>query len=338
MRPGRCGVAMIKVMTRNLYLGASIEPILAATSLADIPHRMAAAWSMACATRPDERALALAAEIDRIQPHLVGLQEAWMLHSAAPAPAPQSKDPDAPEMPLDLLSALLRGLERRQQAYSVVAASTASDFRLPSATGHEIRARDSDVVLARSDIAITNPRATSLDIKANIRLGGPSGPPVTIVRTWTSVDADVGGQALRFVSTHLETGDFPEIQIAQASELVRNLADCPLPVVLVGDFNFEPGDRTAAYRVLSDAGFEDVWQLANPLDAGPTCCHAEDLRESALDLGDRIDLILIRDGAGASIEAVAAERVGCDPELRTSSGLWPSDHAGVAATLHIGPR
>ena len=101
---------LVKVMTRNLYLGASIDPILAATSLADIPHRMAAAWSMACATRPDERALALAEEIDRIQPHLVGLQEAWTLDSGALAPSDRSKDPATPEMTLDILSALLREL------------------------------------------------------------------------------------------------------------------------------------------------------------------------------------------------------------------------------------
>lgn len=323
-------MALVKVMTRNLYLGASIDPILAATSLVDIPHLMATAWSTACASRPDQRALALAEEIDRIQPHLVGVQEAWTLHSAALTPPAQSKDA-TPERTLDLLSALLGELER----YSVVAASAASDFRLPSATGHEIRAKDSDAILARADIAVTNPRATSFDANANIHLGGPSGPPVTAVRTWTSVDADVRGQALRFVNTHLETGDFPEVQLTQASELVAHLADCSLPVVLLGDFNSEPDDRTAAHRVLSDAGFEDVWQLVNPLDAGPTCCHAEDLRNPVSELGERIDLIFIRDGVDASIEAVNAELVGCDPQGRTSSGLWPSDHAGVAATLRI---
>jgi len=327
-------VPLVKVLTRNLYLGASIDPILAAQSLADIPHLMNAAWSMACATRPHERALALADEIDRLQPHLVGLQEAWTLHRAALPASCQSVDPVDGEM-LDLLSALLRELEHREGTYSVVAASAASDFRLPGASGHEIRARDSDAVLARADIAVTNPRATSFDTNADIRLGGPSGPPVTVVRTWTSVDADVSGQALRFVCTHLETGDFPAIQLAQANELVQHLADCPLPVILVGDFNAEPEDNTAAYRVLSDAGFKDVWQLANPHDAGPTCCHAEDLRKPASELNQRIDLIFIRDAAGVAIEAVAAKLVGCDPALRTSSGLWPSDHAGVAATLDL---
>jgi hypothetical protein len=33
---------------------------------------------------------------------------------------------------------------------------------------------------------------------------------------------------------------------------------------------------------------------------------------------------------------VSAEVVGDDPADRTTGGLWPSDHAGVVATLRIG--
>jgi hypothetical protein len=35
------------------------------------------------------------------------------------------------------------------------------------------------------------------------------------------------------------------------------------------------------------------------------------------------------------VEAVAAEVLGEEPEDRTAAGLWPSDHAGVVATLHL---
>jgi hypothetical protein len=35
------------------------------------------------------------------------------------------------------------------------------------------------------------------------------------------------------------------------------------------------------------------------------------------------------------VEAVGAEGIGEDLEDRTPTGLWPSDHAGVVATLHL---
>jgi hypothetical protein len=35
------------------------------------------------------------------------------------------------------------------------------------------------------------------------------------------------------------------------------------------------------------------------------------------------------------VEAVAAEVLGEELEDRTPAGLWPSDHAGVVATLHL---
>jgi hypothetical protein len=35
------------------------------------------------------------------------------------------------------------------------------------------------------------------------------------------------------------------------------------------------------------------------------------------------------------VEAVAAEVLGEELDDRTPTGLWPSDHAGVVATLHL---
>jgi hypothetical protein len=51
-------------------------------------------------------------------------------------------------------------------------------------------------------------------------------------------------------------------------------------------------------------------------------------------LRSRIDLVLIRDG----VRARTAEVIGVDPALRTPSGLWPSDHAGVVARVMITGR
>jgi hypothetical protein len=64
---------------------------------------------------------------------------------------------------------------------------------------------------------------------------------------------------------------------------------------------------------------------------GDTCCQDADLLNDASDLTSRIDLILY-DGA---VEPLMGEVVGDEPADRIDSGLWPSDHAGVVATLRI---
>src|SRR4051794_1286241 len=73
----------VKVMTRNLYLGADLNPpIRAALSAPDLPSAVAAfgtanahLWSIVQQTNFPARAKLLAAEIDRYQPDLIGLQE-----------------------------------------------------------------------------------------------------------------------------------------------------------------------------------------------------------------------------------------------------------------------
>jgi endonuclease/exonuclease/phosphatase family metal-dependent hydrolase len=96
---------------------------------------------------------------------------------------------------------------------------------------------------------------------------------------------------------------------------------------MLGDFNSRPDAPT--YAALRAAGFDDAWTRANPDDAaGFTCCHRERLDDPADTLRARIDLILTR-GAIAATEAFLVGHRPAD----VRSGLWPSDHAGVVATL-----
>ena len=57
---------------------------------------------------------------------------------------------------------------------------------------------------------------------------------------------------------------------------------------------------------------------------------------------ERIDFVLFRDPKLGAIrgpfDALAASIVGNAPSDRTPSGLWPSDHAGVVATLRVPNR
>ena len=74
-------------------------------------------------------------------------------------------------------------------------------------------------------------------------------------------------------------------------------------------------------------GFADGWPGAD----GLTCCHAVDLHNPNPTLTKRIDLVLTR----GALETVSAEVLGDAAADRTPSGLWPSDHAGVVATLRL---
>jgi endonuclease/exonuclease/phosphatase family metal-dependent hydrolase len=105
-----------------------------------------------------------------------------------------------------------------------------------------------------------------------------------------------------------------------------------LPVIYVGDLN-SPADGTGTtYNNAIAAGFVDAWSQAGVGD-GSTCCQADDLLNPNSMLSSRIDFILFR----GDFTVRSVDVVGEDPANRTPSGLWPSDHAGVVATLRL-PR
>jgi hypothetical protein len=100
--------------------------------------------------------------------------------------------------------------------------------------------------------------------------------------------------------------------------------------VFVGDFNSAAdGSSTATYANLIAAGLQDAWTHVLPGDPGYTSTQNADLMNPISLLSERIDLVLHRGG----FSALDVELVGENPADRTPSGLWPSDHAGIVATL-----
>ena len=140
------------------------------------------------------------------------------------------------------------------------------------------------------------------------------------------------GGTLRFITTHLEVASPAEAREAQArqmGELLEGPARTSLPVVMAGDFNSRPG--TPTYERALAGGLEDAWTRAHPDGPrGLTCCHALPLDDPADALRSRIDLILTR----GDIDVTEAITVG-DARDHFTAGLWPSDHAGVVATLEL---
>jgi endonuclease/exonuclease/phosphatase family metal-dependent hydrolase len=161
--------------------------------------------------------------------------------------------------------------------------------------------------------------------------------PVINKRGWASVDATVFGHTLRFVTTHLDVTPPFVIQRAQAAEALQTAVLTTLPTVFIGDFNTDPRDDPSnptfpTYQLLIGAGFSDAWKERYPSLPGFTCCQAADLLNPVSTLDTRIDLLLTR----GSVSVQDIKLVGDRASDRTASGLWPSDHAGLAATLRIG--
>jgi endonuclease/exonuclease/phosphatase family metal-dependent hydrolase len=324
----------VVVMTRNLYIGSDLDPLLAVSSLGEVPDAAAEVWADVVATDFTERAEAIADEIAAARPHLVGLQEVSMFRRQSPGDFLIGNLIRASQVELDYLETLLAALEARGLSYRPVAISVGTDLEGPlrvagSGFTDDLRLTDREVILARSDVSVVDIREENYSVTQPVSPGG--GPlSIDLVKGWTSVVATVEGFSFRFVSTHLEIERFdPSVQVAQGDELLDALAGENLPIVLVGDFNSAPGGSTPTYGNLIAAGFQDGWDLGGSGGEGLTCCQRADLREPVSSLTARIDLVLLR----GALQALAAEVVGDEPAARTSSGLWPSDHAGVVAVL-----
>jgi hypothetical protein len=202
----------------------------------------------------------------------------------------------------------------------------------------DVRFTDREVILARTDVAVSNPQGAVFAARLDLSIGGPGGPPLSQQRAWASIDATVSAYTFRFISTHLEVQAVAPIQVMQGAELIAVASASPLPVIVVGDFNSAAdGTQTPTYAHIVDAGFQDVWnRLGQP---GYTCCHAEDLLNIAPELDQRLDVIFIRGFTTEPQGSIGAhvQLVGDKPADRLPSGLWPADHAGVVASLRLAP-
>ncbi|MGE7387474.1 endonuclease/exonuclease/phosphatase family protein [Streptomyces sp. NPDC004126] len=331
--------AELRVLTRNLYLGADLGPVLAATSQQGLVAAVTAAYANVQATNFPERAEALADEIAGSDPHLVGLQEAVLWRSQTPADPNSS----ATHVEYDFLRILLDALAARGKHYKIVEQVTVgSDFEAPRSTQNglqDIRLTDRDALLARADLpahvfSVTNAQTGRFRNFVPICrpvLGCPPNPPLRIERGWVAADATLNGRTARVVTTHLEPAS-ATVQEAQADELLTGPLNTKLPTVLLGDLNSaSDGTGTQSYSRLLAAGFTDAWTATRHHNLGLTCCQAPDLRNPFSTLTRRIDYALFR----GHISARTTHTVGDTQADRTPSGLWPSDHAGVKSVLKL---
>lgn len=331
----------VRVMTRNLYVGADVTRLFSVTSPTQIPGVVSGIYQTIQDTRFAERAEALADEVMREQPTLIGLQEAALIRRQSPGDFFLGNPEPATTVVQDDLQLLLSALAARGLSYVPVIVQENTDIELPSANGDDLRLTDRDVILARSDVDVEATRGHHYATNLVISLGG--GLSFAVQRGWVEADVRLESGTMHFANTHLEPAPTPElqgIQEAQAFELILAMLAEHSPLVLVGDFNSAPGEGT--YQLLASTGFADLWPLANDGAPGPTCCQAEDLRNVPSQLTERIDLLLLRGPTGQLGPWFrgpwAADVTGDELGDRTPSGLWPSDHGGVAGSFRVSTR
>jgi endonuclease/exonuclease/phosphatase family metal-dependent hydrolase len=329
--PKFCATSSLTLMTWNIYQGTDLSPLFNATTPSEFVSAVGSAYNRLQATAFGERADSLADEIQKTRPDLIGLQEVILLRTQIPSDGPATP---ATNISLDYLQILIDTLAERGLTYEPIVVQNGSDIEVPGliSTGLvDIRLTDRDVILARTDNKdFTLSNTNGAQFAAKLPLTTPFGP-ISIPRSWVSVDVTFDkGEKARIVSTHLEPLS-PNIQGLQADELLNGPGNTHLPVVFIGDFNSNAdGTKTQTYTKLKNAGFIDAWTIKGK-GIGFTCCQADDLLNQDSSLTKRTDLVMFR----GDFKVKNIGLVGDSPNDRTISGLWPSDHAGVVATLKL---
>ncbi|HSD80870.1 MAG TPA: endonuclease/exonuclease/phosphatase family protein [Solirubrobacteraceae bacterium] len=360
--PAAAQAGTVKVMTRNLDLGADLTPATRAGSLQQLVDAAGVILGQVDENDFRMRARGLAAEILRTKPDLVGLQEAalWRTAPCTENPLP----PKASQVRYDYLRLLLDRLNAGARRYRLVVSQDEFDFEVyvnsdgnastsaPSCPlGSELNGRLTmrDAILARRG-RVTTSRARGGHFKTLLQVR-PGGVAIDVTRGWTRVDARVpGAPPFRFVNTHLEAFDNQpsnhtnqgtdvgngQIREAQAKELAARggPARTGRRVILVGDLNSDvatevkPGDGLA-YRALLRRGFAE-----RSTDRPLSCCLKADVLTTAGggsrgDFDHQVDHVMT--SAPGTVRLIRSAVTGLAPV----NGFWSSDHAGVFSSLRV---
>lgn len=331
--------ATVTVMTRNLYFGTDLTPVIEA-SAADFTTAVANAYDEAQASDFAERADAWADEIALVRPDLVSVNEAVQWQTG-PAGGPATTDAG------NFVPLLLAALKARGQHYVLASESTGYAVEAPGlfSTGlMDVRLTQHEAILARTDdgLTLSNPQSSQYAAVETIPTAVAT---FTLPWSWASIDVTKNGQSFEFATTHL-AADSGAVQTAQAEEFLNSptgpaqtAVAAGLPMIWVGDLNSDadattitgvPPD-TETYSTVIAAGFRDSWAATRPGDPGYTCCEAENLLNPTPTLNQRIDYVLTR----GAINPVVDFLVGNTVLERLLYGRWASDHAGLVAILNV---
>ena len=363
----------VQVMTQNQYVGANLFTLIPALQSGDpvkINTAIVSVISTISANRTTDRVNALSDEILARKPHLVGIQEAWVIGckpaNAAPCTNPEFKGAWGDHL---VQTATALAGSYTMAAY-IENFAFESNFMDSQGNPGLVYVQDRDAVFVRNGIEYSlpvpgddflcdepflpgpaNPAASActFDVNTPLDLNGDKVPDLYILHGFLVVDATIAGKAYRFVNTHLENGymdGFPGfIQSAQAAQIIAAMAPTPegRTLIIVGDMNSDPNDavdpaspiQATPYMLFAGAGLSDVW-LYRPGDVpGLTCCQDEALMNRESMLTRRIDLMFSREVPRTVKDARLIGAVAADRLRPPGRGLWPTDHASVAAGIRF---
>jgi len=333
----------IEVATFNLYVGADFVPVLTLDPsdpqyFNKLIAGVAAAHGQILQSNFPVRAEALAEQIVRRDPDLVALQEVSLLRRQSPGDLIVGGATLATDVELDYLAILLDALARHGGRYAVASQVQDTDVEVPLFTGtsfDDVRLTDRDVILVRTDLPpghlrVSHPQGKNFSAALPLPIG------IYALRGWCSIDVESRGRSFRFINAHLEDvlpPGLPNLQLAQAFELLTDPANTTMPVILAGDFNSDAygnySPETYAL-VIGQGHFTDAWRVAEPQRLGLTWGHDPFLSDVTVPFIYRLDLILYR---GREFQATESDVI--DPVIGQHAPLWFSDHAGVIATMAI---
>jgi hypothetical protein len=350
----------VKVMTRNVFLGADLGPALTQTTQIGLFEEAAKILDEVRETNFPSRSRLLAAEIADANPHIVGLQEVALWRRG---PLGEFDGPATPAEGViyDFLQTLRGDLRDLGERYRVAVVQEETDFEAPMDPveddqlgdgGDTSKMRDGrltmrDVILVRKGVEFTGARGAHFNIGLPLDIAPAGAGPEDFVapRGWTKIEANVGGARFRLVNTHLEAFH-PGVRKGQASELVfagspgTGPAVSRKPVVLLGDLNTDddlletdPGAIPAdeePYAVITGAGFvERSVDVPGVVDDEFACCYPEmDDPEAVFD--HNVDHVMVDTPSIKLINSFVTGDDGMTPD-----GLWPSDHGGVVSVLKM---
>ncbi|MCB2148212.1 MAG: endonuclease/exonuclease/phosphatase family protein [Deltaproteobacteria bacterium] len=354
----------VKVMTRNLYLGADIFRVVEAaqTDPKSIPLVVADVFETVQATNFYDRAEAIADEVLKTKPDVVGIQEASTYYIQTPGDFLEGNPVQAGTVFIDFYSVLDDALKARGLYYDAYIVTNA-DIELPMVdpgsptTFSDVRLVDHDMILVKKPLKSWEVAAGNYMNQLAMDIAGT---PVTFSRGYLAVDVKIKREEYRFVNTHLEVSSSPDsvfrlVQSAQMQELLTIVGelsvDGPPQVIMVGDFNSSPDDVPGTvihpvygplpyvppYLLATGAGYFDSWLLQKRYDEGYTSGFDEYVSDPNAELTTRIDHIFLGPN-GYKIEKVKSVVVGDDVKDMTPNGLWPSDHAGVVAKIKFSQK
>jgi endonuclease/exonuclease/phosphatase family metal-dependent hydrolase len=363
--PGRSAAAdpvgQISVLTRNLFVGAELRPVLSATDQPTFQTAIRKALDRIADNRYPLRAVALAQQIAKAKPDVVALQEVYDLRrDGAHASGPYQ----------DQLALLLGALKLFGDDYELVAQVQTLSTTFPvdldrnGSLETQVGITDRDVLLVRKGILA---KPTPFPSKCarpvldgcvyqivDIAEGLPNGR-VIIEQGWVGVDLLVNDRVFRVVTTRVEDRDrqvsntpgpvdplFARFQSFQTSELITQIEAMPAaPIVIVlGDLASRPEDEAVLfgtlpvvppYIILRTNDFRDAASLdPSPQLPGHTCCRAENLRSKKPQLSRRVDHVFV---TGTPIEVQTDVLADTSLDRLLAGRRWPSDHLAVYAKL-----